>query len=40
MLDFFASRIRDGLYRMDWGQFDISDLAHPRLLCRMKSFPL
>ncbi|TGQ29417.1 hypothetical protein [Mesorhizobium sp. M00.F.Ca.ET.216.01.1.1] len=39
MLDFFALRSRDGLYRIDWDKLDISDLAHPRLLCPDEELP-
>ncbi|AZO09461.1 MULTISPECIES: hypothetical protein [unclassified Mesorhizobium] len=33
LLDFFALRRRQGLYRIPWDKLDISDPAHPRLLC-------
>ncbi|AZO28703.1 MULTISPECIES: hypothetical protein [unclassified Mesorhizobium] len=33
LLDFFALRRRDGLYRIPWDKLDISDPARPRLLC-------
>ncbi|WP_224543031.1 hypothetical protein [Mesorhizobium sp. CA16] len=33
LLDFFALRRREGLYRIPWGKIDISDPTRPRLLC-------
>ncbi|PBB91350.1 MULTISPECIES: hypothetical protein [unclassified Mesorhizobium] len=33
LLDLFALRRREGLYRIPWDKLDISDPAQPRLLC-------
>ncbi|MBZ9819402.1 hypothetical protein [Mesorhizobium sp. CA4] len=33
LLDFFGLRRRQGLYRIPWDKLDITDPAHPRLLC-------
>jgi hypothetical protein len=33
LLDFFALRRREGLYRIPWDKLDISDPTRPRLLC-------
>ncbi|RWC26386.1 hypothetical protein [Mesorhizobium sp.] len=33
LLDVFALRRREGLYRIPWHKLDISDPARPRLLC-------
>ncbi|MBZ9864589.1 hypothetical protein LB515_04305 [Mesorhizobium sp. CA15] len=33
LLDFFRLRRRSGLYRIPWDKLDITDPAHPRLLC-------
>ncbi|CDX21509.1 conserved hypothetical protein [Mesorhizobium sp. ORS 3324] len=33
LLDFFALRRREGLQCIPWDKLDISDPAHPRLLC-------
>ncbi|TPI63384.1 PRC-barrel domain containing protein [Mesorhizobium sp. B3-1-3] len=33
LLDFFALRRHEGLYRIPWDKIDISDPTRPRLLC-------
>ena len=33
LLDFFALRRREGLYRIPWNKLDISDPTRPRLIC-------
>ncbi|AEH90902.1 hypothetical protein [Mesorhizobium opportunistum] len=33
LLDVFALRRREGLYRIPWDKIDISEPARPRLLC-------
>ncbi|TPI85574.1 hypothetical protein FJ423_03725 [Mesorhizobium sp. B2-8-9] len=40
LLDFFALRRREGLYRIPWDKIDISDPTHPRLLAQTRSLPL
>ncbi|TIQ37058.1 MAG: hypothetical protein E5X48_06675 [Mesorhizobium sp.] len=39
LLDFFALRGRDGLYRIPWDKLDISDPTRPRLLCSEEELP-